>query len=144
MLLLMTFLGRPPDGKSLREYQRDRWGRVEGGETCVIELSGLAANSLKVDRDRTQFRQERIAVIRQRMLTYKPSLVVMYGKSESEHWQEIAGSDQTWPPDSILQRESTVLVYTRHPVTPGRCNADWLDLGERLRHVALGTGTHSA
>lgn len=71
------------------------------------------------------------------MLTYKTSLVVIFGKSESKHWQEIAGREHAWLPDSILQVESIILVYTRHPVTPGRCNADWIDLGERLRVVAL-------
>src|SRR5450631_3929638 len=44
MLLLMTFLEKPTDNPSLRNYQRDSWGSLEG-ETCVIELSGLAANS---------------------------------------------------------------------------------------------------
>lgn len=45
MLLMMTFLKRPVDNNSLRNYQRDRWGALDekGGETCVIELSGLAA-----------------------------------------------------------------------------------------------------
>lgn len=41
MLLLMSFLERSKESDSLREYQRDRWGRLSG-ETCVIELSGLA------------------------------------------------------------------------------------------------------
>ncbi len=76
ILLLMTYLEGKTGNESLREYQRDRWGRVSGGETCVIELSGLAAHSFKVSRDRKLFRHERINVIRQRMLTYKPALVV--------------------------------------------------------------------
>jgi hypothetical protein len=62
MLLLMAFLERPTDKKSLQTYQRDQWGRLSSGETCVIELSGLPANSFKVPRDRELFRRERIEV----------------------------------------------------------------------------------
>jgi hypothetical protein len=36
ILLLKTFLNQPSDIESLREYQRDRWGRVKGGETCWL------------------------------------------------------------------------------------------------------------
>jgi hypothetical protein len=85
MLLLMTLLGKRADNDSLRAYQRDRWGRLSGGETCVIELSGLAANNSTVLRERDLFRRERIEVIRQRILVYKPALVVMYGVNEKDH-----------------------------------------------------------
>ena len=50
MLLLATFLERPADNESLRTYQRDKWGTLSG-ETCVIELSGLPASSLKIPRN---------------------------------------------------------------------------------------------
>ena len=55
LILLMAFLGKPVDNETLRAYQRDRWGS-RSGETCVIELSGLAAASLAVERDRESFR----------------------------------------------------------------------------------------
>lgn len=71
ILLLKTFLDQPSDSESLRAYQRDRWGRVKEGETCVIELSGLAARSQRVPVDRKRFRQERIGIIRQRMVNLK-------------------------------------------------------------------------
>jgi hypothetical protein len=67
----------------------------------VIELSGLPANSFDVPRDRGLFRHERIAVIRQRMRTHKPELVVMYGVKDKKHWEEIAGGG--FPPDRLLQ-----------------------------------------
>jgi len=133
MLLLMSILERCADTESLREYQRDRWGRLSGGETCVIELSGLAANNLKVPIDHKLFRQERVDVIRQRMATYKPRLVVMYGVSEKEHWQELADGDRAFLPDVILSRQSTLLVFTPHPTKHGLRNTYWSVLGERLR-----------
>ncbi len=63
---MMTFLGRPADNESLRSYQRDRWGALEG-ETCVIELSGLAAPNMMEAEDTTPFLQQRIDVIRYRL-----------------------------------------------------------------------------
>lgn len=59
ILLLMTYLGQPADNDSLRAYQRDRFGRSVSGETCVIELFGLAAKSLKTSKNQGQYRQER-------------------------------------------------------------------------------------
>jgi hypothetical protein len=130
ILMLMTFLEENTRSDDLRAYQRDRWGRLSGGETCVIELSGLAAHSFKVSRDRKLFRQERTTIIRQRMLTYKPTLVIMYGVSEKEHWEAIAGKG--FSPDNILTVGSTIIAFTPHPTSHGRGNAFWTDLGERL------------
>jgi hypothetical protein len=47
MLSLMTFLRRQSENKSLRNYERDEWGKLSG-ETCVIEFSGLAAQNSAV------------------------------------------------------------------------------------------------
>jgi hypothetical protein len=134
MLLLMAFLKRNTDKESLRNYQRDRWGRLSGGETCVIELSGLAARNFRVPRDRRLFRQERIDVIRQRMLTYRPALVVMYGRSEKEDFEKIAGC--SFPAGNILKRGSTIIAFTPQPTARGQRDAWWAALGERLRQEA--------
>lgn len=114
LLLLMTYLGKSTDRGTLRSYQRDKWGRLDG-ETCVIELSGLAARNFTVPRDRESFRQERIAVIRERMRHHSPELVVMYGLGEMEHWMTIA--DGSFPKENFLRRGSTVLACTPHPTT---------------------------
>jgi hypothetical protein len=134
MLLLMAFLARPTDYESLRAYQRDRWGMLNDGETCVIELSGLAANSFAVLRNRDEFRSERIAVIRQRIRTYKPALVVSYGKKDKKHWEEI--SEGAFPDDGIRRVDSTILAFTPHPSRPTRSREYWTEWGERLRQVA--------
>ena len=134
MLLLMAFLGRSTDRESLRFYQRDRWGMVSEGETCVIELSGLPANSLKEPLDRKTFREERIKVIRQRMQTYRPALVVMYGSSEKKYWEALAGG--AFPPNNILEIGSTIMTVTPHPVSRGRSDEDWKRLAETLREEA--------
>jgi len=105
-----------------------------GGETCVIELSGLAARNFRVPRDRRQFRQERIDVIRRRMFTYRPVLVVMYGKSEKKDYEKIAGC--LFPAGNILKLGSTIIAFTSHPVAYGKGKAYWAELGERLRQEA--------
>jgi hypothetical protein len=132
MLLLMTFLGRPTDDESLSEYQRDEWGRLSG-ETCVIELSGLAAKSAKVRRDRKSFRVERIKTIRERMFQHKPELVVMYGLSEKRHWEAI--TEQRFPTGNILKLGHTIVAQPIHPMAYGERGPDpyWREWGERLR-----------
>jgi hypothetical protein len=45
MMLLGTFYGIEPNDTFLFHYQKEYWGR-ESGQTCVIEIDGLAAKSL--------------------------------------------------------------------------------------------------
>jgi len=141
ILLLMAYLERDKSIESLRTYQRDRWGRISGGETCIIELSGLAARSLGVPTDRNRFLQERIEVIRQRMDKYKPDLVIMYGDSRERrvHWEEIAGdvfpSSKALP--KLLKRGHTVIALVPHPIRSRLTDLEWTGLGEGLRNKML-------
>lgn len=132
LLLLMTFLGKDTDRDTLRKYQRDEWGTLDG-ETCVIELSGLAARNFTVPRDRESFRQERVAVIREKMLQHSPALVVMYGTSEAEHWTKIAGRE--FPKENIVRIGSTIFACTPHPTSYGMTNEYWTSLGVTLRRL---------
>ena len=133
ILLLMTFLKKPADTESLRRYQRFEWGRANG-ETCLIELSGLAARSFAVSRDRETFRQERIEIIRERMRQNRPELVIMYGKTQRESWEKIAGG--AFPSDNILKLNGIIHALAPHPVAFGMTNAFWKGLGNRLRQIA--------
>ena len=131
ILLLKTFLNQPSDIESLREYQRDRWGRVKEGETCVIELSGLAAKSAREPINRSRFREERIQTIRKRMLSSGPIFVVMYGLNERSDWEKIAGCPLVR--DGVAKVGSTMIAFAPHPQDHGRRNVDWTNLGEMLR-----------
>jgi hypothetical protein len=131
ILLLKAFLNEPSDIEDLRAYQRDRWGRVKLGETCVIELSGLAAKSARVPIDRERFRHERGEIIRERMLRSKPVFVVMYRINEKPYWEEIAGSPVIR--DGVVQVGPTMIAFAPHPQDHGRRNDDWTKLGEMLR-----------
>jgi hypothetical protein len=134
ILLLMTYLERPADRDNLRRYQRDRWGSADAtqGETCAIELSGLAAPSLMGVGDVSLFLPERIDVIRTRIRDHRPELVVMYGDMQRASWQAIV-SPLTFADDGVLEQGSTTVVCTPHPNKRGLCDAYWVDLGKRLR-----------
>src|SRR5579859_706788 len=53
--LLLSFKGKELSRETILAYQCCHWGR-DGDETCVIELSSLAANNARVVQDRTRFR----------------------------------------------------------------------------------------
>ena len=131
ILLLMAFLGESTDRENLRAYQRNHWGMQGNGQTCVIELSGLAARSLKAPMDHNQFRPERIEFIRQRLQEHKPAFVVMYGLKDKKSWAEIAGRElNTGEPVKI---NTTTVVLTPHPVAHGMKSEYWKNMGEILR-----------
>jgi hypothetical protein len=141
IVLLMTFLGKSVAQESIRAYQRDCWGREKksDGETCVIELAGLAAKSLKVPMARSQFSKERTALIRQRMLTHKPTFVVMYGLGAKKHWNVIA-EGCTLVRDNVATLGSTMIALAPHPNEFGREDAAWIELGRKLRAKADNSG----
>jgi hypothetical protein len=137
-----TFLERPVDNDTLRNYQRDRWGTLDekGGETCVIELSGLAAPSLKESKETGCYLQERIEVIRRRISDHRPTMVVMYGREQKDSWERIAG--RAFPSENFLTNRTTTLVFTPHPVSRIRDgnrflgNEYWTKLGRELGDLA--------
>lgn len=137
MLLMMTFLGREADAEALRNYQRDTWGTING-ETCVIELSGLAAPTLKEAKDTGAFLQERIQAIRRRMRQHRPELIVMYGKLQRDAWEKIASTTLPDEPNPFVIGDPTILVFTPHPVSRIRegngylGNKYWTRLGRTL------------
>lgn len=138
LLSLMAFLGRSADETTRLSYQQNEWGR-QPSETCVIELSGLAANNLNVDRDREFFRTERVLDIRARIQSYKPEFVIMYGKSREcrKAWNAIAeGAKKIAVASSFAEfwkSDPTILALTAHPTSWGPTNENWIWLGTRLR-----------
>lgn len=125
----MTVLKEPTDNESLRIYQRDRWGRLNG-ETCVVELSGLPARNLGVPIDHELFRQERIEFIRGKICIYKPRFVAMYGIGARAHYEKIAGIELR--PNSVQKVGSTIFAFAKHPVAHGVTNVDWVKLGKKI------------
>jgi hypothetical protein len=132
MLVLTAYRGtltgeKVKDKKTLCDYQRDQWGastdRCEGlkAETCVIELSGLPANNFSVERDRDAFRQERIEKILEKMRLKEPGFVVIYSKSQSKYWKEIADF------------ELKSIRFAPSPTAHGYTDQYWINIGKELR-----------
>jgi hypothetical protein len=67
MQALLAYKGEPTDMDAVSVYQRDRWGMREG-ETALIELMTLHAQSLSHASDRTTHREERVKTIGERLL----------------------------------------------------------------------------
>ena len=132
ILLLKTFLNETSDREAIRNYQRDHWGMI-GGKTCVIELSGLAAKK-KDPKKPAPFLKERIDHICEMRRRHEPTFVVMYGVAEKEHWEKIAGCPLC--PDVVVKRESTMFMFTSHPMAFGKKNSDWEELGRKLRQAS--------
>lgn len=131
--LLLAFNGLPTDNEMIRDYQQRKWGAADG-DTCVIELSALAANSLSSDQqDRFLFRQTRIETIRSRMLANGPVFAVLYGLSARESWTRLING--TFDAKGFAQVGRTIVVSVKHPVggKPAEPDAYWIQLGKELR-----------
>jgi len=128
--LLLAYKGMSPTLDDIRAYQQCHWGS-ENGETCVIELSGIPAPNMQVQRDRETFLLRRIEQLRQKALIHRPKFIVMYGTGQREEWKRIVGGD--FDTGGIRRMEGTVAVVASHPVSHGTSNEYWVELGQRLR-----------
>jgi hypothetical protein len=148
--LLLAYEGRPDDTGAVADYQATKWGRKDG-ETCVVEMSALAMNTLGSKQDlRERFRADRIAVLRNKIASNKPKFVVMYGGGTNMRlaWQAIAcANDMTdcYVSEEIggfdtffTVRDGSAFALARHPVSHGSTDAYWVGLGRRLREKMLG------
>jgi len=152
MLLLMTYLSRPTDIESMREYQRCRWGR-QCGETCVIDLSGLSFGSF---RESSSFRKEvsdgvaadlrelvtkRANFVCAKIREVRPSLIVFYGYSYQRYWTKIAGDDLP-ERNEAKKTAGGVVVYAQHPAAYGKgidsSDLHWCKLGRMARQAMEG------
>jgi len=120
-----------PDLDDIRKYQRYSWGQANG-ETCVIELSGLASPNMRLEQDRATFLLRRIERIRGvlddlKAANQSPEFIVMYGQGNRAEWEQIAGSsfDSTGP----CMMGKTVAAIAPHPVTREVGNEYWVNLG---------------
>ncbi len=137
ILLLLTFKNELPIQSRIREYQGTRWGISAGqGETCILDLSALAAPNLKTVRDRDTFAESRIRVLRKRMEQHKPKFVVTYGLGNRGQFQQLVGG----PFDRERFRQldwagqgTTIAMLTPAPTAFGDTDEDWINFGFRLR-----------
>jgi hypothetical protein len=132
--LLLAYQEKDQSLDDIRAYQRDHWGR-ENGETCVIELCGLAAPSMQTVQDRTTFLSRRVERIREAALKNTPKFIVMYGHGNREEWERIAGAK--FDANGIWRMGRTVAATAPHPVTRGLGNEYWVNFGQMLREAVI-------
>jgi hypothetical protein len=158
MLTLMSYQGKiksdnPLPGQTpsdylrpLRKYQGDEWGR-SGGETCVIERSGVAFKSFKESAARrASFSQaesaefetilrRRVEQITARIREGRAEFVVIYSKSQHSYWGDLrnAGSRISESPSKIFRVGPTLVAFaeSRGPKNPRP--GPWFQLGQELR-----------
>jgi hypothetical protein len=140
LISLMAFSGGPSDEASLLGYQRKEWG-CHSGETCLVELSGLAARSVNEDVPHDLFQEERIEFISAKINERHPAFVIMYGKRSHRAYRKIAEKSRAVriegsPFAEFLKCGSTILALTPHPVSWGPTVEDWKELGRSIRRLA--------
>jgi hypothetical protein len=139
ILALKAFLQESVEDKCRRSYQCHCWGS-SGGETCVIELSGLPATNFTVTRQR-EGRPERLEFIHSKMTSLHPRFVIIYGKTQIPHWKRFWQQNAVDVPnsDDIVRLAYTTVAFAPHPTAPWRAsqfrsaNQYWVSLGQRLR-----------
>jgi hypothetical protein len=139
-LLLSYKTGEDPDLEQVRDYQANKWGR-RGGETCVIELSGIPAHDLAAGatinsklfspEQLHDILKQRIDVICRRLKERPPQLLVMYGKGSEEHWRRI----EAYMSRNIRASKLPRTAVLNHPTTPGTTNEFWSNQGKELRSM---------
>jgi hypothetical protein len=142
--LISCLIGFQAEGVTDRiAYQRDHWG-VHDGQTCVIELSGIAANNLATKRQyRRTFLDDRLKKIGSNLQSYKPSLLVLYGKSSccKTAWEYLTigavDIDSCFSDTSVRKLGETLVAWATHPANFGQKISDWESLGQELRHIKL-------
>jgi hypothetical protein len=136
ILLLAAFKGAGEDADSRRLYQAKHWGRSDG-ETCLIELSGIPARSLRTEVDRESFRPARMRFIHEKMERWKPAFVVIYGKSQWQHWRAFWKTNDVpfQEDDGLVKLGFTTIVFANQPTAFGSRNEYWQNLGRKLRAI---------
>ncbi len=142
--LLKKYLDHDAGHASLLRYQHLELGRSTG-DTCVVELSGLPADSSeagkKLDRERfkdckkqlNEIRTKRIEKLGRKIQEHEPKLVVFYGygRTQGRYWKGIAKTELAY--DGVVKAGKTTFVWSPHPNKRGRRKDEWEELGRKLK-----------
>lgn len=150
MRILLCATDRNLSLSVLREYQKERLGRI-GGETALVELLPLPSPSTShwlyaehstlaelVDRQtyHQQIAPGRAARLRARILVHRPKAVVFYSASSTYRrwWEKIARADFEQVDDAMYRasQNSTDFVICKHPVAHGVSNDYFHRVGKLL------------
>lgn len=142
--LIQTMLGFEGHNATLEDVlrcQHEGWG-CEDDDTALIEVNALHAPGLASDLDRTKYRNERIALVPERLTEYGPVFALFYGLTYREIYERIAGTP--FDTEGFVWSGKTLCVLTPHPTshlhgkpTPWSNGDWWIAQGKRMREVIL-------
>ncbi len=136
--LVLGYEGKPTDLDAVKNYQRSKWGTLTG-ETASLVLSALHAPHIGADVNRNLYREQRIAVLRERLKEYTPKFVVFYGTSYKDDYAKIAETSLT--PNGFVWRGSMLCALVQHPTArPARSGEYrseewWAEKGRVIRTI---------
>jgi len=150
--IFLTAEGQPVDTDTMRQYQKNVWGTIDGN-TCLLELLPLPApnigswlyreiSSLPYLANRKTYREyvvgSRIAHLQDRIRQYQPKAVVLYGSGYDSYWKAIAGID-SWEKSSegvsYAVNNSTLFISSKHPVAHGTTNEYFYSIGNLIKEL---------
>jgi hypothetical protein len=147
--LVLAVKGEAADKAAVKQYQRDRLGRLND-ETCLLELLPLSSPSngkwlyaewsdLPYLRSRKAYEQQclpgRIQRLRQLIQQHAPPLVVFYGFAYRAWYEQAAGCPFSMEPDGAgwAMQDRTLFVMIKHPAAHGMSGAYYERIGSRIR-----------
>jgi hypothetical protein len=134
----------------LKVFQRDYLGRKDQ-DTCLLELLPLTSPNTTTWlyskwsenpflKDRLTYQEnclgQRCDHIRSQVYSFKPSVVVFYGKSYRKWWKIIAGPEVVFQEDSKAWfgvKKDTLFVISNHPTAREIGNVYFENIGIRIR-----------
>lgn len=140
--VLLHAQGRPATTDAVKAYQRAELGRTDGND-CVLELMPLPSpglgdwhyrewSSLAHLQNRMLYMEHvaptRARHLQDRIAEYQPRLVVFYGTSYRDRWEQIAGTRFglcAAPGTYVARNPSTVFMVVKHPSAVGAKNSDF-------------------
>lgn len=132
--LLLGYLGERTDDDAIADYQCEKWGRKDG-DTCVVELSALAARNLGVERDRKTFMDNRAQTLHQRLLENEPTFCVLYGRGSIDRYEQVVGG--AFDANGYRRVGKTLCAFVEHPVArPGKPIEWWIAEGVKIRELS--------
>ncbi len=145
----LSALGRSTETVEIKEYQAKKLGRHDG-DTAILELMPLCSPGtnrwfydrwssipyLKTrERYLSQVMPNRIAILKNKLQTNQPKVVVFYGASYREYYEQTIGARTNLISELDCYScdvRSTRYLIIKHPAAKGITNQYFLKIGHHL------------
>jgi hypothetical protein len=148
----LSLYQRPADKDSVKRFQIENFGHQEAEGFATVELFPLPKPSIDAkwfyssiaelpelaSREAyTSFMYpKRVEKLRQQIRVYKPKHVICYGLAYRPKWEELVGQrlENTQLQDvSATKVDNTVVLLMPHPVSHGKTQDYWREVGKLLK-----------